>query len=209
MRMLLISSLALGGAFALVRAATLPVPHPAVAAHPAVSAAVTAATASPAAAAPPAGEARSHAAPGMSSSPATPLDAASAATGIPDPLDGEVSDTVVQQILSASSPEDLPAAAAAHLVALARAYLTADLTGAGRSRFGSWSGPPTYLQDSLRVQAAIARRHQSRSDVADVTVIYTVADPAGGAAQHRAVISFARTGTGWALACNPVLGSEC
>jgi hypothetical protein len=75
------------------------------------------------------------------------------------------------------------------LIARARADLKADFAAGAQAAAPAPGG--------LRIQAAIARRHQGRADVVDVTLIYLSDDPAGASAQHRAVLTYARTTTGW------------
>lgn len=104
-------------------------------------------------------------------------------------MDGGSSSAALQRALSASSRPDLPSVAANTLIALARKKLTRDLLDGGTAA-------------GLRIQAAIARRHAGRTDLADVTLLYEDTDPADLEPEHRAVLTFALTPAGWV----PVIG---
>lgn len=197
-RLLLTAVLAVGGTLALVRAAPLEPGDPAVAATAPAARAGTQPI--PADTPPVPADSTASTAPAATptSSPAT------GPTGGPGPavdsLDGQAPDTVIQQILAAGSPPNLPPATSAAVIALAEAYLTADLTGVGRARFPSLGATATSTLPGFAVQAAIARRQDGRADVADVTVIYTDTDPNDPEQQHRTVITVALDGTTWVLA---------
>ena len=103
--------------------------------------------------------------------------------------DGGLSATALQHALDASSKPDLPDATSRELAALARSELTRDLISAETAA-------------GLEIQASIARRHDGRADLADVTLLYTDQDPANLEPEHLAVLTFARTAAGWV----PVIG---
>ncbi|GJF30265.1 hypothetical protein KNE206_29650 [Kitasatospora sp. NE20-6] len=102
-----------------------------------------------------------------------------------DLLAGDMPDSYLQQVLEQTQPADLPAAQEKQLVALANQVLLADLTGQGRPAFPSYFGgqAATTAWSHVRVQAGIARRHASSSQV-DAHLVYAGTDP-GGRAQER------------------------
>jgi len=182
---LVVASMLAGlGAAALLYSLTLHAPCPAVpaAAHTASSPAEQAATQT-AAARPPASPSGPAAVPGESAT-------GTAATASQGPqIDGGVSSAALQHALDASSPADLPAATASKVIGLARAGLSRDLAAGAAA-------------DGLEIQAAIARRHGGRSDLIDVTLLYTDQDPANLEPEHMAVLTYALTSAGWV----PVIG---
>lgn len=105
-------------------------------------------------------------------------------TGTAAVVDGGQDDAALQQALNSSSTPNLPAATAAELITLARARLTAQLR-AGNAAAG------------LAIQAAVARRHDNQADLADVTVLYTVDDPAALEPEYRTVLTYAKSSSGW------------
>ena len=115
------------------------------------------------------------------------------ATASPEPaqVDGGSSSAALQRALNSSSPPDLPSATANALIALGRRDLTRDLVAGGTAA-------------GLQIQAAIARRHAGRTDLADVTLLYTDKDPATLEPEHLAVLAFALTPSGWV----PVVGQS-
>jgi hypothetical protein len=168
------------GAAALVYGITLPVPHPAAHPTPAQVAA------GPAASRP---TSPTRTAPRMTPR-GTDLASAGAASQAPS-VDGGVSSASLQRALSASSPPDLASAAANRLIAIARSELRTDLVAGGTAA-------------GLEIQAAIARRHDGRADLADVTMLYTDQDPASLEPEHLAVLTYALTSRGWV----PVIGQN-
>lgn len=128
------------------------------------------------------------AAPTLGPSAAAPTATASSA---PAQVDGGSSSAALQRALNSSSAPDLPSATANALIVLARRDLTRDLVAGGTAA-------------GLQIQAAIARRHAGRTDLADVTLLYTDTDPASLDPEHRAVLTFALTPLGWV----PVVGQS-
>ncbi|MFF4344721.1 hypothetical protein ACFY00_32975 [Kitasatospora sp. NPDC001540] len=97
-------------------------------------------------------------------------------------------DSYLQQVLEQTQPADLPPAQEQQLVALASQVLLADLTGQGRSAFASYFGgqAATAPWSDVRVQAAIARRHQGGGDV-DAHLVYAGTDPHGQAQERQTI----------------------
>lgn len=114
---------------------------------------------------------------------------ATSAPSAPVALDGGVSAASLQHALDASSRPDLPSATSLKLITLARSELRRQLIEAGTAA-------------GLETQAAIARRHDGRADLADVTLLYTEQDPASLEPEHLAVFDYALTSAGWV----PVVG---
>lgn len=167
------------GVLALIYSLTLPDPHP-VPPHPAALPVATAAAG-------PASSAASRAA-----TVAVATGAASAtAAGEGPVVDGGASTAALQRALDASSPPDLPGTTASKLAALARGELTHELVTAGTAA-------------GLQIQAVIARSHDGRADLADVTLLYRDQDPANLEPEHLAVLAFAHTPAGWV----PVVGQN-
>ena len=167
------------GALALTYSLTMPGTRPA-APHPAAASGSTPTTSS----APPNTSATPQVPAPTGSHPVT----ASVTAETPE-QDGGLSAAALQHALDASSKPDLPDATTRELTALARSDLTRDLIAAGTAA-------------GLEIQASIARRHDGRTDLADVTLLYTDQDPANLEPEHLAVLAFAHTASGWV----PVIG---
>jgi len=119
-------------------------------------------------------------------SPSTPTSAAttSADASPAAVVDGTEDSAALQQALDNTSAPNLPTSTSTDLVDLGRVELTAQLKSAGTSA-------------GLRILAATARRHDGQADVADVTLIYSITDPAALEPEYRTVLSFADSSTGW------------
>lgn len=109
-------------------------------------------------------------------------------------VDGTQDAAALQRSLDRTSTPDLPAATSAELVRLARAELTAQLTAAGTS-------------NGLQIQAAIARRADGRADLAAVTLLYSITDPAALEPEYRVVLTFALSSAGWVPVVDQTAGT--
>lgn len=119
-----------------------------------------------------------------SATPTSPSAQPAAPTGTAAVVDGGQDDAALQQALASSSTPNLPTATAAELVALARTRLTTQLR-AGNDAAG------------LVIQAAIARRHDNQTDLADVTLLYTLDQQAALEPEYQAVLTYAKSSSGW------------
>ncbi|MBW8707377.1 hypothetical protein MBT84_47860 [Streptomyces sp. MBT84] len=89
-------------------------------------------------------------------------------SALPPHGEGAAGDRAVQRNLETAWPPDLPAADERQLLAVGRALLRADATGAGRARWAAAVFPdtgqavaPAFATAGFRIQAAIARRDGS------------------------------------------------
>jgi hypothetical protein len=122
--------------------------------------------------------------PAASASSSTPAASSSASSSPAALVDGTEDGAALQQALDKTSAPDLPTATSAELVDLGRAELTAQLKSAGTAA-------------GLQILAAIGRQHDGQADVADVTLIYSITNPAALQPEYRTVLSFADSSAGW------------
>ncbi|MFF3950520.1 hypothetical protein ACFYYN_37790 [Streptomyces sp. NPDC001902] len=124
------------------------------------------------------------------------------ATGgaLPPPGAGPEADPLVQRAMDRAAAGDLAPATARHLVALAKAVWTADVTGAGRDRWpGYFTDPaPSAAYTRFRIQAAAAGRDPGHSKAVMVRLVWAGADPAGTFLDGRtATIRLIKEGQTW------------
>ncbi|MGW7824642.1 hypothetical protein ACWGLF_42775 [Streptomyces puniciscabiei] len=114
----------------------------------------------------------------------------SGASQLPPHGEGPAGDAAIQKALEAAWPADLPPDDQRRLLAAGRALLRADATGIGRSK---WPGffpeagqhlAPAFAAGRLRIQAAIARR-DGADDQAVVHLVWAGADRGGTFTDNR------------------------
>ncbi|SNT33106.1 hypothetical protein [Actinacidiphila glaucinigra] len=121
-------------------------------------------------------------------------------SALPPPGAEPEADPLVQHGLDQARVEGLTPATARHLVALAKAIWTADVTGAGRDRWpGYFTDPvPQAVYTRFRIQAAVADRDTARPKAAVVRLVWAGADPAGTFLDGRtATIRLTKKGASW------------
>ncbi|MEU9148086.1 hypothetical protein [Streptomyces sp. NPDC048349] len=100
---------------------------------------------------------------------------------LPPPGSGEAADPIIQQVMDAAAPRDLPAADEALLLSQGRAAWLAE----------------TARYTQVRIQAATARRDPDNGGGAVVRLVWAGADPAGTFLDGRpAAIHFTQNGDG-------------
>ncbi|MEU4095914.1 hypothetical protein [Streptomyces sp. NPDC026673] len=124
------------------------------------------------------------------------------ATGgaLPPPGAGPEADPLVQDAMNRAAAGNLAPATARHLVALAKAVWTADVTGAGRDRWpGYFTDPaPSTVYTRFRIQAAAAGRDPEHPKDVVVRLVWAGADPAGMFLDGRtAAIRLIKEGPSW------------
>ncbi|MFG2794799.1 hypothetical protein [Streptomyces sp. NPDC048419] len=124
----------------------------------------------------------------------TPKAAASTPPARPSALpphgEGVAGDHVIQRLLQAAWPADLPTADQRELLVAGRALLRADATGVGRATWPTvFPGPhralaPAFTTARLRIQAAIARR-DGEATKAVVHLVWAGTDRGGTFTDNR------------------------